>query len=746
MTTAQKPLVEKVHDKLAAIINDGVDVHRCSAATAVGKIAHSGAGEVLKKALLDEDEDVRTDVVTALSKLQDPATAEAVMENFVGDPCPEVKMAAIETLVKLKHQPIIPHLMKLATARDEDITWDEDAFYDGGWDDWLDVQFAAITALGELGVVDGVASIVEAMHDDLGQDVSHIAIPALMKLAKPGADALDKLLREGDSRMRRRICDELQPGASKFMDGILDKCLKDDNAEVREIAISKLIEFLPNDKRLLASFEDANAEIRAIVVSAVGDKYPEQIMIRLKDKSPKVRQVAFRVITDNPNRFAKEGFSDIVTEAIAGNPDVGGEATVAWAALLGDDSATSLGEALQNTKQPQPFRLGLVEALSLLGDAGYSYLAKAAGDENRQVRINALTALGEMSKQTPWPNLAGETLLAALKGQLVLPPEEDEETEEEAVLAEEPEATEPVDKTREAAEEASVDLEEVGGVSEAAAVSTLDQLMSKGLRTEAEPDADYEEEEVTLSEQDERFIELSKQRAMRKKKIALDVKVAPHKDVRRFSARLFSDILEPGVVATLVEALEVEDDDLKLAVLDSLACLGELGKGLEDIALEPVLDEVMLGEMAIRRLAVRCLGWIDGVQAKDQLMALIGDANLHVRQEAIRSLGVKGETREVLVEALKDDYSGVRMTAAKALAARPDAETIRQLVTLSLGFDGMHRYDLVKLLRKLDVAEAGELYLKVLEDEDSKRVWRVAIETLGELFSESGQTPVSLAA
>jgi HEAT repeat protein len=270
--------------------------------------------------------------------------------------------------------------------------------------------------------------------------------------------------------------------------------------------------------------------------------------------------------------------------------------------------------------------------------------------------------------------------------------------------------------------------------------------MNKGIRTEAVPDADYEPEEVELSQQDERFIELSKQRAMRKSRIALDVKVAPHKDVRRFSARLFSDILEPGVVATLVEALEVEDDDLKLAVLDSLACLGELGKGLEDLALEPVLDEVMLGEMAIRRLAVRCLGWIDGDQSTEQLLALVDDANLHVRQEAIRSLGVKGDECEVLVEALKDDYSGVRMTAAKALASRPDGETIKQLVTLSLGFDGMHRYDLVKLFKQLDVAEAAELYLKVLEDEDSKRVWRVAIDVLGELFATPEQTPVSLAA
>ncbi len=757
MASVHPALEKNIHVKLSEIIADGIDVHRCAAASALGRIALPGSGGILQKALLDEDEDVRTDTMTAISQLADPQTAEAVMESFLGDPCPEVKLAAIKTLVKIRHQPIIPYLTKLVVSRDEEIVWDDDAFYEGGWDDWLDVQFACIEALGMLGISDAIPAILEALNDDMGQDVSPIAIVALAKMGDAGFVALDELMKSGDVRMRRRICSELNPGQSKQADAILDKCLDDEEADVRQIAVAKLIESSPEDPRLVSFFEDLNADIRTNVVESIGVKYQGSIMARLNDKEPKVRRAAFRVIAAHPENFEKEGFSEIVAKAIGGNPDVAGDATVAWAALIGEPSAASLGEALENDKQPVAFRLGLIEALALLQNAGFDYLAKAAGDENRQVRINALTAIGSLASQTPWPNNAGETLLAALNGELVEPPAEevagqDTDDAKDVVssddVVEENTGESDADATTQNAEDGELDTAD--GPANLAAVSTLDQLINKGLRTEAAPDPKQQPEEIELSEEDERFIELSKQRRMRKKKISLDVKVAPHQDVRRFSARLFSDLDQEGVVEALVAALGVDDNELKLAVLDSLGCLGEKIGALDGSALNSVLKEVDGGDSAIGTLAIRCLGWISDDTVDIELMDLLDDDDVHVRQEAIRALGIRTkqsqEMRDALSAALKDDYSGVRITAARAIATLNDANSLNELVTLSLGYDGMHRSDVVAMLKSIAPREAGELYLKVLEDESSKRVWRVAIEALGELFANPGDSAEKMAA
>ena len=136
---------------LSGILGAGVDVHRCIAAQALGRIGGEGAVQSLIAALLDEDEDVRTDAAEALSNLADPRAGQQILENLLGDPCAEVKLAAIETLAKLGEAQVIPWLRRMVKGRDEEIVWDEDEFYSSGWDDWVDIQVKAINGLAERG-------------------------------------------------------------------------------------------------------------------------------------------------------------------------------------------------------------------------------------------------------------------------------------------------------------------------------------------------------------------------------------------------------------------------------------------------------------------------------------------------------------------------------------------------------------------------------------------------------------------
>ncbi len=712
MVTRAKSAKERAFTQLSKLLLSGVDIHRCAAATALGKIAHPGAGPVLQQALLDEDEDVRTDAAAALLELEETQAAGAIMENLLGDPCPEVKLSAIELLAKANHRQVVPWLHTMVAGRDEEINWG-DEYYATGWDDWLDIQLAAIKALGKIGTAESVAVIMNELKNDEGQDLTQVTVPVLVQLGTEGVAALTSLYNQGDARMRRRVCSVLEPGQSAEIDDLLQKCLADKAGEVRYVALEKIIDTDPEDARLAAFFSDEHVDVRILIAKTISAKEPDLAMERLSDKSAEVRQTIFRSIAAEPQAFKKEGFSEVVRTAIVGIPDVAGAAAVAWATLIGEASAKSLGGALQNSEQPLVFRLGLIEALSLLNDAGLPYLLDTVANSNRQIRISTMSALAKIAASGKWPNRAGDSLLAALRGELV-------------------EAVEESDATEEAAPE---DVEAAAPQEQPPATSTLDQILRDGIRTEPGEEEKPEAEEVELSEDDKKFIKISKSRAMRKSKVSLDVKVAPHEDVRRFAACLLGDFDFPGITRVLNQALEDDDVELKQACLESLALIGTARGKLKKRLYPAIRTETQHQDRLIRMLSARCLAYIKGKDVEETLIELCGDEDVHVRREAVTALGRKKGHVESLLLALEDNYSGVRIAAAQALACRRSQMDI--LIELTLAHDGMHRRDIVAMLKGWNANEAADKYLKILKDEDKKRIWLVAIEALSDLFSHS---------
>lgn len=723
MIKKAKPVADKAFERLSDILENGVDIHRCAAAQGLSQISYPGTAAAFEKALLDEDEDVRADVVAGLVKIADPKTGDAVLENLLGDPSPEVKLAAIELLAEIDHKEALPWLMKLITEQSEEINWDESAYYASGWDDWLDIQKAAIKAVGKMGAQEAVPEILKAMDDEEGQDLTPVALPVLAHLGQTGLAALKKLFADGDARVRRNICDQLDFSQSGIALEILSTSLSDASPDVRYVAVEKLLDHDASDERLVAFFDDDDADVRKLMVDHLGSSHPEKVTQGLSDKSVSVRQSAFRIIASEPELFEKDGFSEVVRTAIAGVPEVAGDAAVAWACLIGEPAAKSLGQALQNPKQPLAFRMGLIEALTVLDDAGFSYLAEAAGDENRQVRVSALSALAEIAKETAWPNNASETLLAALRGDLV---EAQPEPEEEAV-PEEDDAAEAVAKEDDVEAEAPEQ-------EPTPAISTLDQIMGEGIRTEA-PDDGIEPQEVELTSEDERFIEISKMRAMRKGKVSLDVKIAPYQDVRRFAARLLGDFNEDGLTDQLVEALQFDDDELKQSALESLGLIGLENDKLNSDLFEAISSEIDHAEKSIRMYAARCLGFVDDEKANECLLGISKDKDLHVRLEAIRALARKRGFQEVMLKALDDNYSGIRIAAARGLEYSDAA--MDRLIELTLIHDGMHRTDVVEILTSWNTHQAVEKYLTILADEEQKRIWLVAIAAIGDLLSHA---------
>jgi len=195
---------ERAGAVLCGILADGVDIHRCAAAQALGRIGGPMTVKALIAALHDEDEDVRIDAATALARLADPAAAEPLMENLIGDPSSEVKLAAIDALVRLRHGAVVPWLTRLVRGRDAEMAWDEDEFHTGGWDDWVDIQVKAIEALADFGAEDAVPEIVAAIQDEHGQDLTEIGFKALARLGVPGRAALVEFEASKNDRWQQR--------------------------------------------------------------------------------------------------------------------------------------------------------------------------------------------------------------------------------------------------------------------------------------------------------------------------------------------------------------------------------------------------------------------------------------------------------------------------------------------------------------------------------------------------------------
>ena len=149
---------------------------------------------------MDEDPDVRSDSMAALVHRARPQDAAAIRRSLQSDPVGDVKIAAIQALCRLKDEASIALLQALAKDRCEpDVAWEH-----GSWDDWLDVQVAAIDALGRMNAGGAVDDLIEARADESGQDLDHAVFAALARMPGRGVATLLGFLGDGDARVRQR--------------------------------------------------------------------------------------------------------------------------------------------------------------------------------------------------------------------------------------------------------------------------------------------------------------------------------------------------------------------------------------------------------------------------------------------------------------------------------------------------------------------------------------------------------------
>ncbi len=721
--------VKDVCRAMAEILGEGVDVHRCLAAQALGRLGTPMGVEPLTEALLDEDSDVRTDAAEALSKLADSRAGAQLLENLLGDPCTEVKLAAIDTLAKLNDKAVIPWLRRIVRGRDVEIAWDEDEFYDSGWDDWVDVQIRAVQALATLNAGESVPDIVEAMRDENAQDMTEAAFKALARMGKPGIDALAAFLGEESPRLRRRAAAALAGSDDENASQPLSRALADPAASVRMAAMGALAARKPEDGRLVTLFDDSDAAVRSEAVRLLGRFHRRRLPALLRDEDVAVQLAALAEIPEIPDDETL--LEELRVKTDQGPPALAAATAKALGAKGPQHALNDIAALATNTGRPVEIRLGALQGLAESADeAAVQSLIDAMDDDARPLRLEAMSALARIAGKDPvWPNPAGTALLSALSDERDPADKDTPPVEARSAEPADPEA---------GPETASEDDDGRFPTSTVAAI--LDH----------EPDATTDGalrmpgEGIELTPVDMERLALARN-IKGKKRMALTQNVKRHDDVRRFAARVLGDVRRPEVASALAAVLNDRDSELCLAAADSLARIAEHLEPLPAEVGSALMAAARSAKSALKLLLIRALAAVEDEGVGDLLRALLRDEDSFSRIEAVHALRKRGQAGPEVEALLLDPNPTVRLSAAEAVAYAGGREAIDRILDFAFSFEGYHGVQAARLLHRLNAAEASGRLIDVLRDPGQKRTWSVAIEALAEL-NDSRQWPVASAA
>ena len=697
---------------LQRVLRRGDGAQRCFAVQALGKYGHKASLDGLIEALRDEDEDVRLEAAAALAGLGEARAVPALIENLRDDPCGDVKLNAVTALGRLRAQEAVPLLRALVTGRGESVAWDETG---DGWDDWLDIQVAAIEALADLGIEEAAGDILAALKDEAGQDLGAVATRAFARLGSAGLDALVDCLETEKPRLRRQAAWALAAVGSDLAAERLAGHLRDPDSEVRQAVLRSLAAQSSDDARLADFCRDESPAVRADWVHTCGSRHPAHLDRLLDDPADAVQIAVLSQLRGLTAEARPPRLTERLRVKLRG-PSV--EVAAAVAPLLCDLApevgAADLREQLADRSCPAALRSESARTLARIGDRdSAAALVAQADDAERQIRLDSLTALAAIiAKRRDGADAARTALLAALEGRLVAPPE----------IEEEPSGSEPTRAPEAGTPEPEAKSEP------APPLSTLEAILG------AEHEALTRDAEAPegLSPEDIRRLELAAARPTRKH-APLEPEIALHSDVRRFAARVAGDLAEPAIATALARLLDETDQELQCIAADSLARvaadLGSLPKEAEAACLAHLSDE----DRQLRLALLRCLNWAEGEAASAALRPLTGDPDPFVRAAAFRSLEPRRVSEEVFDAGLADGNADVRVAAAEALARSDGPSAPRRLIDLVFGFDGFHRHDAARLLRRVDPNGARAALIAVLDDPARRRAWRFAIEALEEL-------------
>ena len=716
---ATTALETKTHRFLNNLLSSPYDVLRCEAVQAFSYLPGDQSVEAIVGALRDEDEDVRCDAISTLSHIADARAIPALIENLKYDPCGDVKVLAIQLLGQLKAHDMAPLLRALVTSRDGngEIEWDEDAFFEDGWDDWIDIQTNAIVALGLLEDETAVDAVVSAMREEEGQDLSAVGCTALANMGEPGLAALIALIDGATDRLKRAIVDALSSASSPQAPAFLQSLIESPDPQLRLAALENLStqkEQLALLKKLL---NDPDPVVRANAYRLAQPSEQECVDLLLLGAADAVMIAALERLGAGDVLPPEHAYIKLFVHLLRHHSaDVAAGAVAALAHRAGKATMQELETLVCDEKTPEPVLWSIVRSLrNVSSKRGIQILGDAARSKTREIRMEALASLQHRA------NSGSGTALGLLS-----------DIASGATLKEgrsEPETVS--DKNAEVRQQMSRSGLRTEASTETGRTSTLGAILGDEDIADRWIDANEGDTKTEPLTADDLALLALAERMPKKRKVSLEVTDGEaDAETRRVAMRLLASCAGEGIHKILIGALDLSDEELCRSAADGLLLTHKPSPVLDDAELEAVSHLTYSANAELRRLGLEILATQSVDVVRPYLQKLLADPDTLVRSTAI-----KLSTRDDLPFAdlsylLSDAAPLVRSAAATAIAKSGDQETAPVLFDFIFQHGGFHCEEVAKLLHVMNKAEPIEWALKIMADEARKSDWAIGMEFL----------------
>ncbi|WP_170763467.1 HEAT repeat domain-containing protein [Ruegeria lacuscaerulensis] len=684
----------------------------------------------LIKALLDDDEDVRQDAAQALGALGVKEAVPQLLENLIHDPCGEVKLACVTALAELKAEDAAPYLRTLVTGRGDEITWDEDEVHLDEWDDWLDIQIAAIRALGTMGDEAAIEPIVVALMDEDGQELGDVACEALGRIGQPSVPTLGVLAQSSNRRLRHRALRTLAKIGGAEAEAILRKTLIDKDGAVRMIAYEAL---MPNDPALVEqALTDTVEDIRIAALTLSGFSEPELLDRMMRDPGAKVQLALInRLERDTPITDPDDLRWQVLDFLATGHqPEVSAQALGLLAALspeLVADRLNALFSVDGDDLKAERVQWAVVDALttSPLREAA-EWLQRACRSPFRSVRLKAVASLAMIVTDDTRSHVNQQQSRELLLSFALVPMPVAEDAPEEV--------TPQTDFA--ALEAAGLDVSNEG---ENGPTSSLGAILGHDAIA-AEMTQEAKEDEVQPLTPREQALLAKATRHPKRRRVALDDNAeALEQETRMSSIRLLGEV--KGMQVMLAQIAIDPDIEIAQQALSAL-CVSIARHGAElseDHLVELITQglshtDTNLSLQALKLLQQANLPPQDALRGKLRAMLKTGDTPFRI--DAMQILTKWDGTADVARSLLDDISAPVRQAAMRLLSETAPDQAGAAIVPFLLANPEQRIVTYVNDSTPA-LLSIGRTLLTALRDQDRRAQWPVMISALADLLRES---------
>ncbi len=394
------PIPEQVFGELVLSEHDVV---RLKAVQALRSLKTPESLAVLIQALHDDDADVRVDAAEALGDLARQEAIAPLMENLVHDPCGDVKLACVNALAHSKAAEALPVLRKLVTGRGDHVEWDGDEIYQDEWDIWLDIQLAAIRALGRMRDVESIEPIVQAVYDPEGQELDVEAAEALGRIGQAAVPTLGQFASSASRRRRFHAVRALSTIEGEKARDLLFKATRDEDASIRTLAYETLLDRDGDLDLFERALNDRCEDVRIAALSRLNLDDGTLMDRVLRDPSPRVQLALVHRFDKAVRCDDPEEISFKVLDFLSHSEDREVSAT-AFGTLAGRapglvskrlEALFSDGNAASDDHERRQWAVVDCVAQSS-DDLAVEWLQTACHSPYRAVRLKALAALGHI--------------------------------------------------------------------------------------------------------------------------------------------------------------------------------------------------------------------------------------------------------------------------------------------------------------------------------------------------------------